>query len=62
MVLDKAVLRASARLFEYGVRTIDEIDEEYRVAVYLEMIAKKKFTINDVDPRYKDAVQQELSK
>lgn len=66
--VSKAQVRAYARLIDAGMRTIDEVEQgktlekEYRVAVYLELIAdtRYKWTIEQVDPRYVELVKTEL--
>lgn len=59
-MLSSARIKAYARLLDAGFRTIDEVDEPYRVAVYVELIARYDFNIEDVDPRYIEQVKQEL--
>lgn len=51
-------VRAYAKLLDGGVRTIDEIQEDYRVAVYVECIAVYEWTVEGVDIRYREAVEQ----
>lgn len=59
-MLSNARIRAYARIMDAGMRTIDEVDEEYRVPVYLELIARYKWDIEEVDVRYQEAVKKEL--
>lgn len=58
--LNKARVRAYARLLETGMRSIDEIDKAYRVAIYVELIAAGKIDIEDVDARYIEDVRIEM--
>lgn len=60
MNLSSAKIRAYARTMSAGLRTIDEVEEDYRVAVYIEMIASYNYTLEQVDTRYIEAVKQEL--
>ena len=53
-------LRAYAKTMQSGMRTINEVPEEYRVAVYIELIASYGWTIDMVDERYKEQVKEEL--
>lgn len=59
-MINKTRLRAYTKTMANGVREIDEIPEEYRVPVYLELIADYKWTIDRVDERYLDSVNKEL--
>ena len=59
-MLSSARIRAYARTMDAGMRTIDEVDEGYRVAVYVELIARYDWTLEEVDARYIDQVKNEL--
>ena len=59
-MLSSARIRAYARTMDAGMRTIDEVDEDYRVAVYVELIARYDWTLEEVDARYIDQVKKEL--
>lgn len=59
-MLSNARIRAYARTMDAGMRTIDEVDEAYRVAVYVELIARYDWTLEEVDARYIDQVKKEL--
>lgn len=58
--INRTRLRAYVRLVSNVVRTIDEVLEDYRVQVYLELIADYGWTIEMVDARYAEAVKKEL--
>lgn len=60
IMINKTRLRAYAKTIQNGTRTIDEVPEEYRVPVYIELIAGYNWTIDMVDERYKEEVKQEL--
>lgn len=60
VMINKTRLRAYTKTMANGVREIDEIPEEYRVPVYLELIADYNWTLDMVDERYVDAVKKEL--
>lgn len=60
MNLSSAKIRAYARTMDAGMRTIEEVEEDYRVAVYIELIARYNWAIEDVDARYIEAVKAEL--
>ncbi len=55
--LNKTRVRAYAKLLEAEMRTIDEIEQDYRVSVYVELIAQGKITLEEVDSRYIDEVK-----
>lgn len=59
-MLSSARIRAYARTMDAGMRTINEVDEDYRVAVYVELIARYDWTLEEVDSRYIDQVKKEL--
>lgn len=59
-MLSNAKIRAYARTMDAGMRVIDEVDEEYRVAVYIEVIARYDWKLEDVDERYLKDVKREL--
>lgn len=59
--LNPTRLRAYTRLVHAGMRTIDEVPEQYRVSVYLELIANYAWTIDRVDERYRDVVASQLA-
>lgn len=59
-MLSKSRILAYARTMDAGLRTIEEVDEDYRVAVYLELIARYKWDVTDVDIRYIEQVKSEL--
>ena len=59
-MLSSARIRAYARTMDAGMRTIDEVDEDYRVAVYIELVARYDWTLEEVDERYIDQVKKEL--
>lgn len=60
MKLSNARVRAYARIMQAGARTINEVQEEYRVAVYIELIATYDWTLEMVDERYIEVVKSEL--
>lgn len=51
-------VRAYARLLDGGIRTIDEVQEEYRVPVCVECIAEHNWTTEKVDLRYREEVEK----
>ena len=53
-------LRAYAKTMQNGTRTIQEVPEEYRIAVYVELIASANWTIDMVEVDYLEAVKKEL--
>ena len=53
-------LRAYAKTMQSGMRTINEVPEEYRVLVYIELIASYGWNIEMVDKRYVEKVKQEI--
>lgn len=55
--LNQTRVRAYAKLLEAGMRAIDEIEQDYRVSVYVELIAQGKITLEEVDSRYMDEVK-----
>lgn len=55
-----ARIRAYARTIDVGMRKIDEVDEENKVAVYVELITRYDWKIEDVDLKYIGAVKTEL--
>ena len=59
-MLSSARIRAYARRMDAGLRTIEEVQEDYRVAVYIELIARYGWELEDVDPRYVEQVKKEL--
>ena len=59
-MINKTRLRAYAKTMQNGTRTIDEVPQEYRVPVYIELIASYGWTIDMVDERYKEQVKEEL--
>lgn len=59
-MLSSARIRAYARTMDAGLRTIEEVQEDYRVAVYVELIARYDWTLEEVDARYIDQVKKEL--
>lgn len=59
-MLLSAKVRAYARTMDAGLRMIDEVDEAYRVAVYLELIASYDWELGEVDRRYQEQVKAEL--
>lgn len=59
-MLSSARIRAYARTMDTGLRTIEEVQEDYRVAVYVELIARYDWTLEEVDARYIDQVKKEL--
>ena len=60
VVINKTRVRAYAKTIENGIRTIDEIPEEYRVPVYIELINSHNWNIEMVDERYVELVNNEL--
>ncbi len=60
MKLSSAKIRAYARTISAGLRTIYEVEESYRVAVYIELIATCNWTLEDVEAKYLEAVKSEL--
>ena len=62
MSLSLSNIKAYARLLDAGMRTIDQVNEEYRVPVYIELITNYKWTMEQVDPRYKEEVMKEFMK
>ena len=60
MKLSSTKIRAYARLVNAGLRTIDEVQESYRIVVYIELIAEYDWTIEQVDERYIEQVKSEL--
>lgn len=60
-MLSTARIRAYARTMDAGMRAIDEVDENYRVAVFIELIARYNLKIEAVDERYSEAVKKELA-
>ena len=60
MKLSAAKIRAYARTMDAGLRTIDEVEESYRIEVYIELIARYGWTLNQVDERYVEQVKIEL--
>ena len=59
-MINKTRLRAYAKTMQNGTRTIQEVPEEYRVPVYLELIASSNWTVEMVDEQYREAVKKEL--
>ena len=59
-MLSNARILAYARTMDAGLRTIEEVQEDYRVAVYVELIARYDWTLEEVDARYIDQVKKEL--
>ena len=59
-MINKTRLRAYARTMQNGTRTIQEVPEEYRIAVYVELMASSNWTIEMVDVDYVEAVKREL--
>lgn len=59
-MINKTRLRAYAKTMQNGTRTIQEVPEEYRVAVYVELMASANWTIEMVDMDYVEAVKREL--
>lgn len=59
-MLSTARIRAYARTIDAEMRTIDEVDENYRVAVFIELIARYNLKIEAIDERYSEAVKKEL--
>ena len=59
-MLSNARILAYARTMDAGLRTIKEVQEDYRVAVYVELIARYDWTLEEVDARYIDQVKKEL--
>ena len=60
-MINKTRLRAYAKTIANGTRTIDEVPIEYRVLVYIELIASYNWTLEMVDERYEEEVEKELS-
>lgn len=60
MKLSASKIRAYARTMDAGLRTINEVEESYRVAVYIELIATYDWQLEDVDQRYIESVKSEL--
>ena len=60
MKLNTSRIRAYARTMDVGMRTIEEVQEEYRVPVYIELIATYDWNLEMVDERYVEAVKKEL--
>lgn len=60
VMINKTRLRAYTKTMANGVREIDEIPKEYRVPVYLELIADYNWALEMVDERYVDAIKKEL--
>ena len=60
MKLNTSRIRAYARTMDAGMRTIEEVQEEYRVPVYIELIATYDWNLEMVDERYVEAVKKEL--
>lgn len=60
MKLSTTKIRAYARTVSAGVRTMDEVEEDYKVAVYIELMARYNWTLDDVEEKYLDAVKLEL--
>ena len=59
-MINKTRLRAYAKTVQNGTRIIDEVPEEYRVPVYIELMASYAWTIEMVDERYREEVKKEL--
>ena len=59
-MINKTRLRAYAKTMQNGTRTIQEVPEEYRVAVYVELMASANWTIEMVEMDYVEAVKREL--
>lgn len=59
-MINKTRLRAYAKTMQNGTRTIQEVPEEYRIAVYVELIASANWTIDMVEVDYLEAVKKEL--
>lgn len=59
-MLSNARILAYARTMDAGLRTIEEVQEDYRVAVYVELIARYDWTLEEVDARYIGQVKKEL--
>lgn len=53
-------IRAYARTMIAGLRTIKEVEIDYRIAVYVELIASANWTIDMVEVDYLEAVKKEL--
>ena len=60
MKLNTSRIRAYARTMDAGMRTIEEVQEEYRVSVYIELIATYDWNLEMVDERYVESVKKEL--
>lgn len=59
-MINKTRVRAYAILVRDNVRTIDEVPEEYRIPVYLELLASHRWSLEMVDIRYMKSIQDEL--
>ncbi|MDY3366755.1 CD1375 family protein [Zhenhengia yiwuensis] len=59
-MLSSARIRAYARTMDAGLRTIEEVQEDYRVAVYIELIARYDWSLEEVDERYIEQIKKEL--
>lgn len=59
-MINKTRLRAYAKTMQNGTRTIDEVPEAYRIAVYIELIASYSWTLEMVDANYIEVVKSEL--
>ena len=59
-MINKTRLRAYAKTMQNGTRTIEEVPEEYRVPVYVELTASSNWTIEMVGENYKAEVKREL--
>lgn len=60
-MINKTRLRAYAKTVQSEQRTIDEVPIEYRVPVYIELIASYNWTLEMVDEKYKEEVEKQLS-
>ena len=59
-MINKTRLRAYAKTMQNGTRTIEEVPMEYRIPVYIELIASYNWTLDQVEPNYLEQVKLEL--
>ena len=59
-MINKTRLRAYAKTMQNGTRTIEEVPAEYRIPVYIELIASYNWPLDRVDPNYLEQVKLEL--
>lgn len=60
MKLNTSRIRAYARTINAGMRGIEEVQEEYKLPVYIELLATYDWTLDMIDKTYLEQVKTEL--